>query len=170
MERFKLTFESVLSELGVKFESDIVLKFYQGWDKSKSLEEIMDLNRVKDIERKYTQYGPHRADLKLRINGKNVNEFLSRGQQKITMIALFISHVKCLRELIGSKTLVLIDDIAAELDSKNIDVIISHLRDLDAQVICTVLDEEIAKSYLDNSRSKCKMFHVEHGQISEYDS
>ena len=170
MERFKMTFEKTLIELGVRFESEIVLKFYQGWDKSKSLENALDMSRSKDIERKYTQYGPHRADLKLRIAGKNVSEFLSRGQQKLMIIALFICHVKCLRELANSQTLVLIDDIAAELDSKNIDVIISNLIALNAQVMCTVLDKNIFKTYLDSPGTECKMFHVEHGQISEYEN
>ena len=68
-----------------------------------------------------------------------------------------------------SQTLVLIDDIAAELDSKNIDIILSNLLELDAQVMCTVLDREIPRDYLDKHRSDCKMFHVEHGRIHEYD-
>lgn len=170
MEGFSQTFSNVLLELGVQFGSEIDLKFYHGWEKNKSLEEVLEQAREKDIERRYTQYGPHRADLKLRINGKNVSEFLSRGQQKLLIIALYISHVRCLKELANSQTLVLIDDIAAELDSKNIDLIIKSLLSLQAQVMCTVLDSETPKNYLDNQQSECKMFHVEHGQISEYDN
>ncbi len=170
MATFQTTFEKVIRSLGPRFvETDIKLKFYQGWDKAKSLAESLELSRTKDIERKYTQYGPHRADLKLRIAGKNVSEFLSRGQQKLLIIALYISHVKCLRELNQSQTLVLIDDIAAELDSANIEIILCNLLELDAQVMCTVLDREIAKNYLDNQSSNCKMFHVEHGRLQEYD-
>jgi DNA replication and repair protein RecF len=169
MDRFRVTFETVLAGLGLNEQSEIGLKYFQGWDKSKSLAEMLDQNRSKDIEKKYTQYGPHRADLKLRISGKNVSEFLSRGQQKLLIIALYIAHVKCLKELNDSQTLVLIDDIAAELDSKNIDIILSNLLELDAQVMCTVLDREIPRDYLDKHRSDCKMFHVEHGRIHEYD-
>jgi len=127
----------------------------------------LEHSRDKDIERKYTQYGPHRADIKLKVGSKNVVEFLSRGQQKLLVIALYIAHVKCLKELKNTRTVVLIDDVAAELDSRNIQIVLSQLLELNAQVICTILDKEIPSKYLDRNPEDCKMFHVEHGVVNE---
>jgi DNA replication and repair protein RecF len=91
---------------------------------------------------------------------------LSRGQQKLLIIALYIAHVKCMKDLVKAETVVLIDDVAAELDSNNMALVINNLIELDAQVICTILDESLPRRYLETHGENCKMFHVEHGVIT----
>lgn len=166
MALFTQQLNLVLDQFSLPLAEPLNIGFYQGWDRDKSFSDILEISRKKDIERKYTQYGPHRADLKLRVGKKSVTDILSRGQQKLLIIALYIAHVKCMKDLIDAETVVLIDDVAAELDSNNMTLVINNLIELDAQVICTILDDAIPRRYLATHGENCKMFHVEHGVIT----
>jgi len=143
---------------------NIKINYYKGWEKSSSLAQVFEQFIIKDIDRKFTQYGPHRADLKITVNGKSVEETLSRGQQKLLVVALHIAHIQSLLASANKRTVVLIDDITAELDKYNLAHVFSLLQKLDTQIICTLLNVDEL-----NTTIKCNetynMFHVEHGDI-----
>jgi len=144
---------------------NIKVKYYKGWEQSKNLSDFLEHISAKDIEKRYTQYGPHRADIKVTVGGKSAHETLSRGQQKLFVIAMYLAHIQVLMESTSKHTVVLIDDVAAELDQHNLSQVFKYLKQLDTQIICTVLDLEGIQKTID-LREKYNMFHVEHGKIT----
>lgn len=143
---------------------EIKISYVKGWDKSKSFKKALDDNKHKDSERKFTQFGPHRADIKLTINGQPAHECLSRGQQKLLIFALYLAQMETLNEEFNKTTVVQIDDVAAELDKKNLKLVFDKLLQLDAQVIVTILNVDLLEQ-MKEKNTEFKMFHVEHGNI-----
>src|SRR5690606_8463610 len=82
----KPVFERTLAEL-IEL-GELTLSYSRGWDKDRSLDDVLQASLLRDQQLGYTQAGPQRADLRLRLNGHNATEVLSRGQQKLVVCAL----------------------------------------------------------------------------------
>jgi DNA replication and repair protein RecF len=147
------------------------VSYYPGWDTSKgSLASILNDHLGKDAARKQTHYGAHRSDLKITFKGLPVTEGLSRGQQKLLVVCLFLSNIEALRSVNGKTSVLLFDDIGAELDEGNALKVVKGLLESGAQVVCTALDLSLIRSLSELSNGKdIEMFHVEHGEISQKD-
>lgn len=107
-----------------------------------SMKRIMLANREKDLERGYTNSGPHRADLVFSVDKGIAKDFLSRGQQKMVMLAYFLAQINHYRSFTGKNCTVLIDDIAAELDRYALDLLYAELDKLEHQVVITVITND----------------------------
>ena len=73
-------------------------------------------NLRKDISYKNTMIGPHRDDLLILINGKDLRSFGSQGQQRIAAICLKFSEFIVLKEKLKKTPVLLLDDVLSELD------------------------------------------------------
>jgi DNA replication and repair protein RecF len=60
--------------------------------------------------------GPHRDDLGFRIDGHDLGNFGSRGQQRTVALALKLAEVDHLQTRIGEPPILLLDDVFSELD------------------------------------------------------
>lgn len=117
-------FHETLAELT---ELDITLSYLKGWDRkgeNKSLHDALSQNIAKDIQRQYTAYGAHNADLSISIKSHKAKQFLSRGQQKIVLFALKFAQTK----MLDKECIYLIDDIHAELDTHNLNRLIDYIK------------------------------------------
>ena len=74
--------------------------------------------RAHDIRRGVTHAGPHRDDLALTIDARELRLFGSAGQQRSAAIALRMLEAATLRERAGAPPLFLMDDPFAELDER----------------------------------------------------
>ena len=72
--------------------------------------------RALDLRRGLTHVGPHRDDLELTLDGKELRLFGSAGQQRSAAIALRMLEAGTLRNFAGAEPLLLLDDPFAELD------------------------------------------------------
>ena len=78
---------------------DLTLGYYSGWSANRHYADILEETLVRDLQLGYTQRGPQRADIKFTLHGVNAVERLSRGQQKLVVIALKLAQGKLLSEL-----------------------------------------------------------------------
>jgi len=63
-------------------EIPVEIQYYPGWPEDKGdFGQILKEMRSKDRDQGFTGYGPHRADLLIKIEGKSAAERVSRGQQ-----------------------------------------------------------------------------------------
>ncbi len=69
-----------------------------------------------EIYRQQTLYGPHRDDLIFFLNGINVKNFGSRGQQRTVILALKIAVMKMFYQEYNEYPILLLDDVFLELD------------------------------------------------------
>lgn len=72
--------------------------------------------RALDLRRGITHVGPHRDELELTLDGKDIRLFGSAGQQRSAAIALRMLEAGTLRSHAGAEPLLLLDDPFAELD------------------------------------------------------
>ncbi|HSQ69571.1 MAG TPA: DNA replication/repair protein RecF [Steroidobacteraceae bacterium] len=140
---------------------DLVL--HKGWKESRSLEEALNEFWMRDLERRSTQVGPHRADLGIELEGRPVRGHVSRGQQKLVAAAMLLGQLRCDAESGSPLAVLLVDDPAAELDSGNLDRLLQEVIELPAQLFVTALDG--GHPALSSLPSGAR-FHVEHGVIS----
>jgi len=75
-----------------------------------------DEKRALDMRRGLTHVGPHRDDLEITLDGRDLRMFGSAGQQRSAAIALRMLEAATLRERAGAEPLLLLDDPFAELD------------------------------------------------------
>ena len=72
----------------------------------------------KDLLLKTTLVGPHRDDLLITINGKDIRSFGSQGQQRIAAICLKFCEIHILEEELRTEPILLLDDVLSELDNE----------------------------------------------------
>lgn len=160
---FKPVFEQTLSSL-IDLP-DLGISYYRGWDKEKDLQSVLHSSLERDQALGYTQAGPQRADLRIRIGGSNATEVLSRGQQKLVVCAMKLAQGYLLAQQNGKQCIYLVDDLAAELDAKHRRALGGLLEELNCQAFITGTDKDIL---LEGWRkdTPLAMFHVEHGTIN----
>lgn len=165
IQLLKPVFEQVLAEL-VELHDDLSLSYYRGWDKSRDLAEVLTAAITKDQQLGHTQFGPQRADLRLRLAGQNAAEILSRGQQKLVVSALRIAQGHLLNKVKQGQCIYLVDDLPSELDKQHRQALCRLLEDLHCQVFISCVDHELLRVDWQKD-TPVSMFHVEHGRITQ---
>ncbi len=151
--------------LGEMFQvQNLGISYSRGWDADRNLQEVLESSFSRDAALGYTHQGPHRADLIIKINNVPVQDILSRGEQKLLVIALRLAQGTLLRKLTSKKCIYLLDDIAAELDLARRGLVFQMLSTLGSQVFVTAVEREVLGGLARQEGSK--MFHVEHGEVS----
>jgi DNA replication and repair protein RecF len=145
--------------------TQIDLRFVSGWDEERTLESILKLELDKDLRYGFTHSGPHRADFQVFHNKKSAKDYLSRGQQKLLVLALVLSQVSLLNQEGQNDCCILIDDLTAELDTENRSKLLKYLLQLGCQIFVT--GTELADFGDLSALNNYKVFHVEHGCIKQ---
>ncbi|HEY7877189.1 MAG TPA: DNA replication and repair protein RecF [Gemmatimonadaceae bacterium] len=82
-----------------------------------ALRDALARHRAADIRRGLTHAGPHRDDLALSLDGRELRTYGSAGQQRTAAIALRLLEADTRRAAAGSEPIILLDDPFAELDA-----------------------------------------------------
>ena len=120
------------------------ISYFKGWDKKnngKELAAILEEQFAQDIQRQYTQSGAHQADVHFDLSSKKAKLLLSRGQQKIVLIALKLAQAS----LVPTGCIYLFDDITAELDAQHVENLLQCLSRVKDQLFITAMDRSIVK-------------------------
>lgn len=144
---------------------ELKIDFYQGWDKQSNLEDVLNRSFFRDSSQGYTQYGPQRADLLIKLRGNPVHEVLSRGEQKLLAYALQLAQGLLLKKITNKSCIYLFDDLFAELDAVKQGYLLALLNRLESQVFVTVIEGNLIKALSDSINGKT--FQVENGEILE---
>ncbi len=161
---------SLLSEIALAIEqllpnlsSEISITYQAGWSEEERLEEALARSLQRDLHLGATQVGPHRADLVMAYREISIEKVLSRGQQKLIMIALFMAQARWLKENTGKKSVLLIDDVISELDNINIAKLLAFLEAQQQQVLITAVDEK-GLNFADKV-GDLRRFSIENGRV-----
>ncbi len=112
-----------------------------------------------ELKVKRTTAGSHRADFSLLINNTPAVESASRGQLKLLAICLLLAQSNSISSINSEKGILLIDDLAAELDSQNKTLLLKYLSKIKKQLIIT------STHPIEIEDIESKVFHVKHGTI-----
>ena len=142
---------------------DIGVDYRRGWAADVELEQALSGDIERELRMGQTLFGPHRADLKLSVDGRPAAEVLSRGQIKLLVAALRVAQLQRLSAA-GNHCVVLVDDLGSELDRGHRYRLCRLLGSLQQQLFITVIEpEELDPEWLQEGTH---MFHVEHGTIT----
>ena len=156
---FELYCQQLLPDVEIHFS------YSAGFELAVGLLESLKQHRQRDAERATTQHGPHRADLRIKTPFGVADEVLSRGQKKLLILALKLSQIHMLHDQ-GYETVVLLDDITAELDEAAQRRLLSTLISLRSQVFITTLDYASVDSMLKAlSLDHYAVFEVSNGSV-----
>lgn len=134
----------------------------RGWPRDQALGEALKAHREQDLRSGHTGRGPHRAELRLRVANRAAAEYLSRGQQKVLGLSLILAQAQTFHVEQGEAPILLLDDLASELDPDRLGSSLSLLQDLKAQVMVTMIRAEAVSEAL---LGMAQRFHVEHGNV-----
>ena len=129
---------SIPSNLKDKFK-EISISYNKGW-KDNLLEELRG-SFVKDQARGFTSLGPQTSDLSVKIKQEESGNILSRGEQKLLILLIYLFFIRAYSVLKPNKTIFLIDDLPSELDEKNLDLALNLIQEIDCQVFITSLEK-----------------------------
>ena len=129
-----------------------------------SLNQACEHSLANDRVRGYTQAGPHRADLRFTIGGRPLQHSLSRGETKLFVTAVSVAQVRDLALVLGYPPVVLVDDLASELDPDSRSRCLAELNATGAQLFLTAVPGHgLGRGDFEEGR----LFHVEQGGIVE---
>ena len=145
IERFKQFFLSTVEQYDKTLN---VIVSYKIPTENNNIEILETLNKREktDIIRGLTSYGPHKDDISFIWEGKNLREYGSQGEHKLTLFLLKVSEMLFLKKHTGVYPILLLDDLFAKLDlerSKKIVAMLSMFSDEEfkkAQTIITTTD------------------------------
>lgn len=140
--------------------NEISLTYHSGWKKGSLFSEQLREKRVVDKERGFTSVGPHRADVSIKVCDTLAREVLSRGQQKMAVIALVLSQAELASE--SYIPVLLIDDFSSELDAEYQFKLFQLIKESHSQTIITSVNSALLEMVGDY-----KLFHVKHGVVSQ---
>ncbi|MCB1844626.1 MAG: DNA replication and repair protein RecF, partial [Halioglobus sp.] len=81
------------STAGTLLGADVTFEYKQGWSVDADLVEQLQSARQRDLVSGTTSIGPHRADLRLRVDERVAKRLVSRGQQKLLACSMVLGSV-----------------------------------------------------------------------------
>jgi DNA replication and repair protein RecF len=90
-----------------------------------------------DLERGFTGHGPHRDELAILRDSRELRVYGSQGEQRLALLALLLAERAVLAAERGSVPLMLLDDVMSELDAERRELLIQELLAAGQSVIAT---------------------------------
>jgi DNA replication and repair protein RecF len=106
--------------------------------------ENIDKKKGKDLYLGRTTYGPHTNKINFIFNGKNIKQFGSQGEHKLTLLLIKLAEVQLMREQTRTAPIILLDDLFAKLDDSRSKQAMEMI-DSDLQTIVTTTDLKIVE-------------------------
>ena len=94
-------------------------------------------SRLDDAARGATACGPHRDDCVFSIDGRDLRDYGSQGQQRSVILALRLAEVDVMEQRSGEAPILLLDDIVGELDPRRTTAFLGLLGERNVQTILT---------------------------------
>lgn len=153
----RLTFSK--EELDLKYCSNVPL-IDNKFEMEKTYLKLLKSNIAKDIECGTTEIGPHRDDMLMYINGKDVKTYGSQGQQRTLVLSVKLAEVELIKKERGIYPIVLLDDVFSELDEDRRNYLAGSFDK--TQTFITVTDAVDINSMDNYSKS---IFYIENGNL-----
>lgn len=108
-----------------------------------------------------TLVGPHRDDFIIEVNGVDVSNFGSQGQQRTAALALKLGEIDLMYQETGEYPILLLDDVLSELDASRQTHLLMAIEDKVQTFITAPSLSEVARSLI----KEPKVFLVKDGTI-----
>src|SRR3954447_2295638 len=96
--------------------------------------------RGADVQRGYSQHGPHLDELELALDGRSIRRYGSQGEQRTALLSLLFAERRALREARRTSPLMLLDDVMSELDPGRRELLSERLAEGGGQTLITATE------------------------------
>lgn len=120
------------------------------------------INKNKEIKYKYSLIGSHREEINIKIDNKELKVFGSQGQKRTFILLFRSSQIDDFYNNNNFYPILLLDDMASELDEKNINVFFDLINNFSGQTFITTTDKNLF-----SNNKKVKSFRVHNGKIAQ---
>ncbi len=133
----------------------------------RTMQEVLNAERGRDLALGYTSSGIHRDDLYTQLDDYSMRRLGSQGQVKTFTIALKLAIYDYLRRKGGERPILLLDDIFDKLDSSRVARIIDEVSGSEnfGQIFITDTNLQHLDETLSGIRSKSRLFEVTDGRF-----
>jgi DNA replication and repair protein RecF len=152
--------ERFLPEMG-----SLQIHYQPGWGENidaPGLLEALKKARERDRFLGHSTVGAHRSDWSVGFSRIPEREMFSRGQEKLTVLALLLAQTEHFASVRGEWPLLLLDDLPSELDPKHLQDTLNWLAQQPAQAFVTLTQ---ALTEPERTRVPSRWFHVEQGKV-----
>lgn len=149
-----------LPEAGIGFD------WYRGWPEGE-LAALLTSGLERDRQAGATGYGPHKADLRIRVGRVSADEKLSRGQSKLVVQALHLAQLQQVAARNRHGGVLLLDDISSELDRDRQQALLASVLAFPGWQVFVTATQNGPEDLL--ARYNAATFHVEHGVVQQLD-
>jgi len=130
--------------LEIKYLSNIDINNKSSSDEVyKNFKEKLEKKIEIDIKRGFTTVGPHKDDLGIYINDKDIRVFGSQGQQRTAALSLKLSEIEIIKGEVGEYPILLLDDVMSELDINRQNFLIKGLKNVQTFITITEIPESM---------------------------
>jgi DNA replication and repair protein RecF len=96
-----------------------------------------------DLQRGYTGHGPHRDEISILRQERELRTYGSGGQQRLALLALLLAERDAIAAIRASPPLMLLDDVMSELDEERRHALMELLSESGQSVITTTEFEHV---------------------------
>jgi DNA replication and repair protein RecF len=123
--------------------------------------ERLEIRLQAELAAGYSLVGPHRDDLEILFDGRDVRTFGSSGQQRSALITLDLAAISVYYAWHKDYPLFLMDDVDAELDGKRIGYLLEYLEGR-SQAFITTSKDSLAEQF----KSRASAYRIKDGLVS----
>ncbi len=120
----------------------------------KNMDKLLKKNLEKDFRLGFTTLGVHRDDIDIFLNGVEVKNFGSQGQQRTVALSLKLAELENMKQISGEYPILLLDDVFSELDTERQKRLLKFVGRTQTFITCT-----------DERQLDGKLFNVVDGKI-----
>ncbi|MEM7061684.1 MAG: DNA replication/repair protein RecF [Cyanobacteria bacterium P01_B01_bin.77] len=124
-------------QLEIHYSPNVAVESDEASDIQQAFLDKLQTKAMAEYYQRTTLVGPHRDDISFLINETPARQYGSQGQQRTLVLALKLSELQLIEEVVGESPLLLLDDVLAELDLNRQNQLLDTIQDRFQTLITT---------------------------------
>ena len=124
------------------------------------LRERINLRQAAELASGHSLIGPHRDDLEILLDGREIRVYGSSGQQRSALLLLDLAAISLYNLASNDQPVFVIDDVDAELDERRIRRLLEYLENRTQTFITTS-----KRSHVEDFFSRANVYEIGDGQV-----
>jgi len=120
----------------------------------------ISLRLAAEVAAGHALIGPHRDDLEVHLDGREIRVYGSSGQQRSALLLLDLAAISLYNSNANDEPVFIIDDVDAELDERRIRYLLEYLENRTQTFITTS-----KRSHVESFFSRASVFEIEEGKV-----
>ena len=120
----------------------------------------ISLRLAAEVAAGHALIGPHRDDLEIHLDGREIRVYGSSGQQRSALLLLDLAAISLYNSGSNDQPVFIIDDVDAELDERRIRHLLEYLENRTQTFITTS-----KRSHVESFFSRASVFEIEDGKV-----